>query len=113
MPQIGPLEIIVVAVLALLVFGPQRLPEIARTVGKFLNEARRMANEVKSEFKEGLDDPVEDEVTVSPPTEAGMTEAPDATPTETSGDDTSGDSSAGTPTADSDDGTPTGGSDDS
>jgi sec-independent protein translocase protein TatB len=79
MPQVGPLEIIVVAVLALIVFGPQRLPEIARTIGKFLNEARRMANEVKSEFKEGLDDPVEDEVNVpgGRDEEAGMTEAPE------------------------------------
>jgi Tat protein translocase TatB subunit len=77
MPQVGPLEILVVAVLALIIFGPQRLPEIARTVGKFLNEARRMANEVKTEFKEGLDDPVEDEVDIPPPTEAGMTEAPE------------------------------------
>jgi sec-independent protein translocase protein TatB len=77
MPQVGPLEIIVVAVLALIVFGPQRLPEIARTVGRFLNEARRMANEVKTEFREGLDDPVEDEVNVPPPTEAGMSEAPE------------------------------------
>jgi sec-independent protein translocase protein TatB len=69
MPQVGPLEIIVVAVLALIVFGPQRLPEIARTVGRFLNEMRRMANEVKTEFREGLDDPIEDEVDIAPPTE--------------------------------------------
>jgi sec-independent protein translocase protein TatB len=77
MPQVGPLEIIVVAVLALIIFGPQRLPEIARTVGRALNELRRMANEVKTEFKEGLDDPIGDEINVPPPTEAGMTEAPE------------------------------------
>ncbi|MDQ3982089.1 MAG: twin-arginine translocase TatA/TatE family subunit, partial [Actinomycetota bacterium] len=34
MPQIGPLEILTVAVVALVVFGPQRLPEIARNIGK-------------------------------------------------------------------------------
>ena len=62
MPQIGPLEIFVVAAVALIVFGPQKLPEIARTVGRFVSEARRVAAEVKSEFDAGLDD--EDEVAV-------------------------------------------------
>jgi Tat protein translocase TatB subunit len=55
MPQIGPLEIFVVAAVALIVFGPQKLPEIARTIGRFMSEARRMANEVKSEFEAGID----------------------------------------------------------
>lgn len=56
MPQIGPLEILVVAAVALIVFGPQRLPEIARSVGKTLGELRRVAGEVKAEFESGLDD---------------------------------------------------------
>ena len=34
MPQIGPAEMLMVAVIALIVFGPQRLPEIARSIGK-------------------------------------------------------------------------------
>ena len=54
MPQLGPLEILTVAVIALVVFGPQRLPEIARNVGKAINELRRMSAEVKSELQEGL-----------------------------------------------------------
>ncbi len=50
------------AVIALIVFGPQRLPEIARTVGKALSEVRRMAAEAKAEFEDGLSlDDVEDE----------------------------------------------------
>jgi sec-independent protein translocase protein TatB len=56
MPQIGPLEIFVVAAIALIVFGPQKLPEIARTIGRFMSEVRRMAAEVKSEFDAGLED---------------------------------------------------------
>jgi Tat protein translocase TatB subunit len=55
MPQIGPLEILVVAAVALIVFGPQKLPEIARSVGKAAAELRRMTNEVRSEFETGLD----------------------------------------------------------
>ena len=62
------MEIFVVAAVALIVFGPQKLPEIARSVGRFMSEIRRMANEVKSEFDAGLDtsedaSPVSDERT--------------------------------------------------
>lgn len=51
-----------IAAIALIVFGPQKLPEIARTVGRFMQQMRRMAAEVKSEFETGLDDPDDDEV---------------------------------------------------
>lgn len=61
MPQIGPLEILTVAVLALVVFGPQRLPEIARNVGKAINEMRRMTSEMKSELSDGFTAPDLDE----------------------------------------------------
>lgn len=62
MPSLGPLEILVVAVLALIVFGPERLPEIARTLGRTLNELKRMASEVRTEFEAGMNlDEVEDE----------------------------------------------------
>jgi Tat protein translocase TatB subunit len=54
MPQIGPLEILTVAVLALVVFGPQRLPEIARNIGKAINEVRRMTADMKSELRDGM-----------------------------------------------------------
>ena len=55
MPQIGPLEILVVGVLALLVFGPEKLPEMARSLGKGLTQLKRMAADAKSEFDMGLD----------------------------------------------------------
>ena len=55
MPQIGPMEIMVVAVVALIVFGPRRLPEIARSVGRALNELKRQATDIRSEFEAGLD----------------------------------------------------------
>ena len=61
MPQIGPMEIMVVAVIALIVFGPEKLPEIARTIGRYAAQVRRMANEVRSEFDLGVDDDVRDE----------------------------------------------------
>jgi Tat protein translocase TatB subunit len=47
----GPLgitEVIFLFVLALLVFGPRRLPELGRTVGKALGELRKASSELKS-----------------------------------------------------------------
>lgn len=68
-----------VGVIALIVFGPQKLPEIARTVGNFLNQLKAMANEVRTEFSTGFDEddePVADEVTVEPPKDGVPTEPP-------------------------------------
>lgn len=56
MPQVGPLEILIVGVLALLVFGPERLPEIGRSVGKAMHQMKRMASDVRSEFDLGLEE---------------------------------------------------------
>lgn len=56
-----------VAFVALIVFGPERLPEIARKVGQTLNDLRRMTDDMRGEFREGFDlGAVEDE-----PEEAG------------------------------------------
>jgi sec-independent protein translocase protein TatA len=38
MPNIGPLEIIVVLIIVLIVFGPRRLPEMGRSLGKGIRE---------------------------------------------------------------------------
>jgi sec-independent protein translocase protein TatA len=38
MPSIGPLELIVVLVIALLVFGPKKLPELGRSLGSGMRE---------------------------------------------------------------------------
>jgi sec-independent protein translocase protein TatA len=39
-PQIGPLEIVLVLVIALIVLGPKRLPEVGRSIGKGMREFR-------------------------------------------------------------------------
>ncbi|MBK9324625.1 MAG: twin-arginine translocase TatA/TatE family subunit [Bdellovibrionaceae bacterium] len=44
-------EIIFLAVLALVVIGPKQLPEVAKTIGRFLNELRRTTNTFTEEFK--------------------------------------------------------------
>jgi len=52
---IGPLEILLVAALALVVFGPDRLPEIARQIAKVIGDLRRTTNELTGEFQRALD----------------------------------------------------------
>lgn len=49
---IGLPELIVIMVVALLVVGPSKLPELARSLGKAFNEFRRMADEVKETMEE-------------------------------------------------------------
>jgi sec-independent protein translocase protein TatB len=46
--NIGTGEMIMIAVVALLVLGPQRLPELARGIGKFLREFRRQTDDVRN-----------------------------------------------------------------
>lgn len=49
---IGLPELIVIMVVALIVVGPSKLPELAKSLGKAFNEFRRMADEVKETLDE-------------------------------------------------------------
>ena len=48
MGPLGYQEIMVIFVIALLVFGPKKLPELGKTIGKALTEFRRASSELKS-----------------------------------------------------------------
>jgi len=50
MLTVGTQEMVFIFILALVLFGPKKLPEIARTVGKAINEFRRASNELKATF---------------------------------------------------------------
>lgn len=45
-------EIIFLAILALVVIGPKQLPEVARTLGRVLNELRRASSSLTEEFRQ-------------------------------------------------------------
>jgi len=51
---LGPGELFLIMVLALIVFGPQKLPEIGRGLGKAIGEFRRATNEISQEFNREL-----------------------------------------------------------
>lgn len=50
--NIGFSELVVIGVIALIFIGPKQLPEIARTVGKFINELKRASDEAMGSFRE-------------------------------------------------------------
>ncbi len=61
-------ETIFLFFLALVIFGPKKLPEIARTVGKALNEFKRASNEFKAQIEHEISNlEVENRQTILPP----------------------------------------------
>jgi TatA/E family protein of Tat protein translocase len=56
MLNIGPPELLLVLVIALIVVGPTKLPELARTIGRGLSEFRKVQDEVKGIARLDLDD---------------------------------------------------------
>ena len=51
---IGPLELVVIAIVAVLVFGPDRLPEFARTAGRLLRQVRQLVNNAQNDLRNEL-----------------------------------------------------------
>lgn len=47
----GVQEIVIIAIVALIIFGPDRLPELAGQAGKLLRDARRMTTDLQGEFE--------------------------------------------------------------
>jgi Tat protein translocase TatB subunit len=58
MLNVGPLELLVVLAIALIVVGPERLPELARSVGRMLRQLRQVQDEVRDMVASGVDDDV-------------------------------------------------------
>ena len=60
--SIGMPELIVIFVIALIIFGPRKLPELGRSLGRSINEFKRASNELRSTLEEEIR--VEDQRTV-------------------------------------------------
>ena len=71
MLNVGWGEMALVLVVALVVFGPNRLPEVARSMGKFVRQFQRETSRAMSDLKEGLE-----------PINVGIFDEPDAVATD-------------------------------
>ena len=54
MGPIGMPEMLVILVIALVVFGPRKLPELGRSLGKSLNEFKKASNELRSTLEDEI-----------------------------------------------------------
>ena len=54
-----PIHLVVIAVVALLIFGPRRLPEVGRGIGKAISEFRKGAQEMTEGFREEVAKPAD------------------------------------------------------
>jgi sec-independent protein translocase protein TatB len=57
---IGGQEIVIIGLLFLVIFGPSKLPQMARDLGRFVGEARRSIDEFKDELTAASDEDEED-----------------------------------------------------
>jgi len=55
MPNIGPMEIAIVLIIALVVFGPKRLPELGKSLGKGIQEFKGTIGGDKSDSTEAVE----------------------------------------------------------
>ena len=77
MGPIGVPEMIIIAVVALIFFGPRKLPELGRSLGKSLAEFKRASNDLKN----SLDDEIrQEERRTTPPTPSISTTDPSNLP---------------------------------
>jgi sec-independent protein translocase protein TatA len=77
--SIGMPELIIIFIIALIIFGPRKLPELGRSLGKSLAEFKKASNELKSTLEEEIR--LEEQRSAIEATKA--TQPPAATHTET------------------------------
>ena len=75
--SIGMPELIIILVIALIIFGPRKLPELGRSLGRSINEFKKASNELRST----LEDEIRTEEQRDQATAAAPATPPAATPT--------------------------------
>jgi sec-independent protein translocase protein TatA len=82
MGPIGLPELVIIFIVALIIFGPRKLPELGRSLGKSIQEFKRASNELRSTLDEEirLEDrrgAVTAATAAPPPPDVAASEAPD------------------------------------
>jgi len=83
MPNVGAPELIIILVIALIVLGPKKLPEVGRSVGKGMREFKdSLAGNDHDEIPANTPSYTPMEPTEAQPVEASVTDTPSARPVE-------------------------------
>jgi sec-independent protein translocase protein TatA len=79
--SIGMPELIIILVIALIIFGPRKLPELGRSLGRSINEFKKASNELRSTLEEEIrvEEQKERTQTAAPATPPPATPPVDAT----------------------------------
>lgn len=54
MGSIGMPELVIIFVIALIIFGPRKLPELGKSLGRSINEFKRASNELKNTLEDEI-----------------------------------------------------------
>lgn len=79
--MLGPIgfpELIVIFIIALIIFGPRRLPELGRSLGKSINEFKKASNDLRNSLEEEirLEDRTTPAQAIPPAQKAAVPDAP-------------------------------------
>lgn len=55
MGSIGTPELILILIVALLIFGPKKLPELGRSFGRFINEFKRASRDIQESIEKEIE----------------------------------------------------------
>jgi sec-independent protein translocase protein TatA len=83
MPNIGPLELVIILVIALLILGPGKLPDVGAALGKSIREFRKASSDVQEAVNVNVDTSPLPPTPVAPPAAPAPTPAVTAAPAPT------------------------------
>ena len=75
--SLGTMELVVILVIALIVFGPRKLPELGRSLGKSLGEFKRASNDLRNTLEEEIHVEERTRTAPAPPAPASAPAAPE------------------------------------
>ncbi len=52
--SVGPWELVLILTIALIIFGPGKLPEVAKSLGNGINEFKKASNDVKQQVQDAV-----------------------------------------------------------